>query len=292
MAKDLPAQVIAQLDADHRRPVLLYTLGLASDVRFAASNVNITFPTAGDVYTAKAIVLSGVKQSLGGFIDRVTVKFDNAGQDMAAYISSQDVAGKSLVIKKVFLDEVGDASYYDEIFRGVMERPQAGAVTLKWCTISAVAGKTLKQKPYLRKYSRGCPWEFGGKKCNYAGNADLTSLTASGTADGGTTTTLVDNALTQADDYWNYGVIKITKAGITYQRVVLDFVAGTDTVSWRVELPFAVDSDCTYVMYKGCSKAWETCGAENAWGPSADNQLAYGGFIHIGRATQITIPTG
>jgi len=126
-----------------------------------------------------------------------------------------------------------------------------------------------------------CPLEFGGTKCNTDGNANLAALTASGTADSGTTTTLVDNALTEADDYWNYGKIKITKATVEYWRVVKDFVAGTDTITFDVAMPFAINNTCTYVVYKGCDKTWDVCAAGSAWGPSADNSANFKGAIHI-----------
>lgn len=73
-----------------------------------------------------------------------------------------------------------------------------------------------------------------------------------GTADSGSTTTLVDAALTQADDYWNGGYITIT-AGPNYgeTRIVLDFVAGTDTVSWTTAMPKAITSSSTYRLVVG-----------------------------------------
>ena len=126
-----------------------------------------------------------------------------------------------------------------------------------------------------------CPWKFGGTECNTDALADLTALTASGTADSGSTTTLVDNALTQIDDYWNNGNIELTKGGIVYTRKVKNFVAATDTITLDVALPVAVDNTTTYVVYKGCDQTWATCKAENAWGPSADNYLNFGGCIHI-----------
>ena len=43
----------------------------------------------------------------------------------------------------------------------------------------------------------------------------------------------------------------------------------------------AVDNTCTYVLYKGCDQTWDTCGANNAWGPSANNQANFAGCLHI-----------
>jgi len=108
-------------------------------------------------------------------------------------------------------------------------------------------------------------------------------MRVTGTADSGTTTTLVDNALTQANDFWNYGLITLTKAGVTESRIVDDFVAGTDTVSWSVPTSFAVDGATTYVLIKGCDKTLATCRGNTAWGPTVDNDANFGGFPSIGR---------
>lgn len=283
MPKDIPAAVITQMDAAGKRPVLLFELGLAATLRFAAHKVNVTFPTAGNLYTAKAITISQVSQSIEGQIDRVTVNLDNVSRDMAAYAHNEDFRGKTLVIKRVYLDAVGVAANYNEVFNGHMERPSQ--IGRRWLTVPATSGDPLNRKALIFPYQRLCPWIFGSisglNQCNNDGNADLTVLTASGTADSGTTSTLVDNALTQVNDYWNHGKIKLIKGGVTYWRVVKDFVAGTDTVTFDVELPVAVDNTTTYIIYKGCDKTWDTCGANSVFGPSADNTLNFGGCIHI-----------
>lgn len=279
MPKNIPAQVITQMDASQKRPVLLFELGLASTIRFAAYKTNIVFPTGGNTYTAKAIQISDVAHTLEGQIGRVSVQFDNVSKDMAAYANNEDFRGKSLIIKRIYLDEIGVATYYNEVFNGKMER--ASEISPRWLTVSGTFGKPLNRKSLGFAYQRQCPWDFGDANCNTNGNADLTSLTASGTADSGTSTTLVDNALTQIDDYWNHGEIQITKAGIVYYREVKNFAAATDTVTLDVELPFAVDNTCTYDIFKGCDQTWDACKATKAYGPSADNYLNFGGCIHI-----------
>jgi len=273
--------VLAEMIAVQKRPVLLFELGLSSTVRFAAYKINVVFPTGGSMYTAKAIQIGNVSQSLEGQIQRVSVQFDNVAKDMAAYAHYEDFRGKPLIIKRIYLDAIGLATYYNEVFNGYMERPSE--ITRYWLTVPCSIGKPLSRKALSFQYQKMCPWIFGGLECNTDGLADLTSLTASGTADSGTTTTLVDNELTQADDYWNYGEIEITKSGVTYYRKVKDFVAGTDTITLDVEMPFAIDNTCTYVIYKGCDQTWGTCNAENAWGPSADNKYNFGGCIHIAK---------
>lgn len=281
MPKAIPGAVITEMNLAQKRPVLLFELGLSSPLRFTAYKTNIVFPTAGNTYTAKAIQISGVSQSLEGQIGRVTIKFDNVIKDMAAYVNNEDFRGKSLIIKRIYLDSIANATDYNEVFNGHMERPSE--ISPQWLTVAATLGKPLNRKSLSFAYQRMCPWIFGGTECNADGNSDLTSLTASGTADSGSTTTLVDNALTQADDYWNHGEIEITKAGVVYYRRVKDFVAGTDTITFDVEMPFAIDGTCTYTIYKGCDQIWDTCKATNAWGPSADNYLNFGGCIHISK---------
>jgi len=71
-----------------------------------------------------------------------------------------------------------------------------------------------------------------------------------GTADSGTPTTLVDSALTQADDYWNGGFLAIT-AGTNAGEVrsVSDFVAGTDTVTVSVAFSNPIDATSVYAIY-------------------------------------------
>jgi phage-related protein len=279
MPKSLPAAVVTQIDATNKRPVLLFELYLASTLRFAAYKSNVTFPTGGNTYTAKAITTEGLTQSLEGQIERVTIKFDNVAKDMAAYANNESFFGKKLIIKRVYLDALGDASNYNELFNGLMEQPSE--ISREALTVSATIGKSLEKKALIAAYQKQCPWVFGGTECNTDGNADLTALTASGTADSGTTSTLVDNALTQADDYWNSGDIEITKGTKTYYRKVKDFAAATDTITLDVELPVAIDNTCTYVLYKGCDKTWECCSADYAYGPSSDNTANFGGCIHI-----------
>ena len=75
-----------------------------------------------------------------------------------------------------------------------------------------------------------------------------------GTADSGTTTTLVDDALTQADNFFgtdtsNFGFVTIVNPGApNYDMTskVTDFVASSDTAT--VSFPQAISSSCKYHM--------------------------------------------
>jgi hypothetical protein len=161
-----------------------------------------------------------------------------------------------------------------------MELPKE--IGRQWLPVTATDGRPLNKKVLSDIYAKECRHRFGSTQCNKDGYANLAVLTASGTADSGTVFTLIDNALTQADDYWNYGKISITKSGVTYLRKVKDFDAATDKITLDIPLSVAIDNTTTYTVYKGCPKTWDACKANFAYGPTTDNKLNFGGFIHIG----------
>lgn len=72
-----------------------------------------------------------------------------------------------------------------------------------------------------------------------------------GTADSGNTTTLVDNALTQGEDFWKGGFITIT-AGTNYgvTKKVTGFAAGSDTVTFAA-MPKSIDNTSKYRIVVG-----------------------------------------
>lgn len=69
----------------------------------------------------------------------------------------------------------------------------------------------------------------------------------------GTTTTAISTTLTQADDYWNGGIIIFTgqTAILGNTRPILDFVASTDTVSWTNALLAATTTSDTFWICVG-----------------------------------------
>lgn len=89
-----------------------------------------------------------------------------------------------------------------------------------------------------------------------------------GTADSGTTTTMVDAALTQADSgYWTGGWIVFTSGNISGQcRRIVSFVPGTDTVNFFPATTQAVSTQ-NYVIIPSTNAAddvWEAATADYA----------------------------
>ena len=279
--KSLPATVTTQQALEQQRPVNLFTFNFSSPLYFAAAKSNLVFPTLGTTYVAKAIEYDPVQQDYSGNIIRLTARFDNTSKDMASYAASLEFLGVWLTIKKVWRDALGDVTYHDEIFYGIIEEYE---FNYNWMTIQARNGEPLTARCPARAYQRKCPWTFGGSECNRDGNADITAapLRVTGTADSGTASTLVDNALTQATNFWKWGLLTCTKAGTTESRIVKSFDAGLDQVTTIIPFSFAVNNVTTYILVAGCDKTWDTCNADNAWGPTADNKLNFGGFRNVG----------
>lgn len=92
------------------------------------------------------------------------------------------------------------------------------------------------------------------------------------TADSGTTTTLVDAGLTQADDYWN-GALLIFRTGTNIGRtaIITDFDAGTDTLTFAPAMPDAVTSE-GFALIPGLG--WSDVRAISSDATAADNLKA------------------
>jgi len=280
--QSVPSQVSTEIAAEESRPTLLYEIYLdLGTLRYAGSMTNITFPTAGNTYYAKAVKLSNIKTTAEGEISRATVYWDNVAQDMHLYNSIERFDGKSIIIKKIYRSQVTDASYYREVFNGFVEEPKV--IDKRQMVTDVVSGTPIQRKVLQEYYQKQCNNVFGDSRCNYEGNADLTSLKASGSADSGSGTTMADDALTQADDYWSFGKIQILISGVSYDRRIIDFDAASDTLTFDVGLPIGVSSGDKYVLYKGCPLTWDACQATYGYGPSADNSANFNGYLHVGK---------
>lgn len=103
---------------------------------------------------------------------------------------------------------------------------------------------------------------------------NLTALVlASGTADSGSTTTMVDAARTEADnDYWKGRLIVFTSGNIAGECVIVtDFVAATDTFTFAPPTTQAVSTQ-TYVILPGIS-VWDDTLAEHLISGSTGSAL-------------------
>jgi len=294
--KTLATAVTAQMQAQEKRPVLLFELGLsAATLYYIADKLGFTFDNV--YYTPKAITLSAIQQSSEGQINRINLNFDNVSRDMAAYAQYLSFDGRPLIIKRVYRDAMSGSTLYNEIFHGAME--EVGNIGATWFPITASSGKALYEKALLSEYQRSCRHIFGDVNCNIDGLSDLTNASnyaAGQVSSGGTNHFVIDTTVGSVtgtnDDAFNYGVIKLGLAGTTYIRICTDWASSTSRATWRVGLPVAIDSSYRYEIYKGCSKELDACTASFAWGPISDNRINFGGFLHIGQDKYDTIDLG
>ena len=144
MTKNLSANVLAQQAAQEKRPVNLIIIELdTGTLRYAAAKQNFTFPTAGNVYTAKNLTYDAVQTSLEGQVVRINIQLDNTARDMAAYHVSTSFKGKKITVWKVYRDAVAAGADYEEVFQGLMEEP---SFDYSWIVIPATSGIPLGRK--------------------------------------------------------------------------------------------------------------------------------------------------
>jgi len=282
MARSLSADVLAELASRQRRPVLLFELYLDSGtLYYARAREDVEFPTDGQVYTARAIEIGGIQQSAEGQIQGVSLNLDDTDKKFKTmHLGGEIFQGKRVIVKRVYLDHLTNAANYYEYFNGYIN--QINSVTNTQFELGASAGSPLETKMVNWYFIKNCGWRFGDARCKI----DLTgaAYTKAGYATAGATTYLEDSdLLTQADDYWNYGIIKITIAPNVYIRKVADFDSSNNRAIFDVAIPEAVAISHVYQIWKGCDQTFVTCDGEgpNVWGPEITNVSNFGGFLHI-----------
>lgn len=302
--KTINSVAAAQVIASSRKPVVLVQIvaSASTTLYYAVAKSNVTFPTAGQVYTAKTILMDPITRSATAQADRIKLRFDNTRYDASGSTEPDmrvnhelyNFRGKAITIYRIFRDAVSNAAYKVELFYGILGVP---AFDYNWMTIEAVSGADLRMKLPNRTYTRQCSFTFGDARCGYTFTTYPTAgwnkiVDAAPTSNSTTYDTLIDTKLTQGADYWNFGRITITKTGYAPQvRYVKDFSNTTDTVTLDADLPFLVaTADTTYTMQTGCDKKQTTCAGSAAYGPgttSTDNSNKFGGFPHMGQGENI-----
>ncbi|MFH1526965.1 MAG: hypothetical protein ABIG69_09985, partial [Bacteroidota bacterium] len=259
MSKALESAVSVQIVADQRRPALLFEMGLSGvTLYWTNSPVNINF--GGITYSSKAIRSGDFVQSAEGQINRVTIDFDNTNKEMASYVNCFNFDGQPLIIKRVYLGDISNANYYNEVFRGFMEQPES--ISRFWVSIPATVGKPLYNQALLQIYGKKCRHSFGNAYCNVNNFADLGSTSSLYSeldiTSGGTNFLTLDQTsgttVGAVDDFFNFGLVKVGKSGVTYNRICSDYISSTSRVNWVVGVPVTIDNTYRAQVYKGCDK--------------------------------------
>lgn len=161
--------------------------------------------------------------------------------DTVAIIVKTTSAGAKTTPIIMYPEESGDIRVNVDSFTN-------GAITAAAYTGSAITASVLAADVFTDMANAVWDENAAGHEYDRMLWNAIVAATAStyGVADSGTTTTLVDNALTQVDDYWNG--YKLFLVEYATEVLVTDFVASTDTITFGSTLPDPVFNGLRYIL--------------------------------------------
>lgn len=265
---NLSATLIAIKNQVQHKPVEIHDIYLGSQIvedtntlHFIGFYRSIIFFTyighIEQVYTSLYIQRTAIKKSSKGEIERISYRIDNVNKAMGAYAAAHDFRNKRVVTRLIFRDHIG--SYLDAkiVFDGFIQSISFPEKRMEASCVPRIGSLSFETGwPYQIQ----CNAKFGDSYCTT--NKELAANKVTGSATGGTTTTLIDTVnLTQIDDYWNFGTVTFTSGnnnGIS--RKIIDFDNTTRKATLDYALDNAVIEGDAFVIYRGCDKTLTMCG--------------------------------
>lgn len=263
----LSATLIAIKNQLQNKPVEIHDIYLGSQTLEDSNTLHfihfyfpITFFTyIGHVqqqYTPLGVSRTAVKRNAKGEIERVNYQIDNVNKAMGAYAAAHDCRNKRIVTRLIFRDHL--SSYLDAkvVFDGFIQNVVFEQKKMSASCVPVIGSLSFETGwPYQIE----CNAKFGDAYCKV--NKELAANKVTGSATGGTSTTVIDTVnLTQADDYWNYGTITFTSGNNDgSSRKILDFDSATDKLTLDYALDNAVQVGDAFVVYRGCDKTLAMC---------------------------------
>ena len=177
---------------------------------------------------------------------------------------------------KIYQVSMTNTANYRMVFNGFVETIEVNRLmtTIRCKDIYYLLKRTFP----IRTYSEQCQWKLGSTECGIT----LTDFRVQSTADSGTTTTIVDAALTEAEGYWARGYVEMTSGTASGEkRSIKSFAAGSDTVTVLVPFTAAIAGGDTFDIYPHCQQTFSLC---NSTFSNTDNMLA---FFYIPRQDQV-----
>lgn len=279
----LPAVITSIINDVKGRPTEIHDIYLGSQVaedsntlHFATYYKTINFfqyiSGVAESYIPLGITRSAIKKGSQGEIDRISYKLDNVNRGMGAYAATKDFRNKRIVTRLVFRDVLNSSANCKVSFDGIIQAIQFGKSSMTATCVPIISSLTFQSG---WSYQINCNAKFGDVFCGINKNSLDNKVT--GTATGGSTTTLIDTVnLTQADDYWNIGIIYFDSGANSGSfRKVADFVASQDKIIFDYPLASAIAAGDTYRVFRGCDKRLVTCDT------TYNNTINYRGFHTI-----------
>jgi uncharacterized phage protein (TIGR02218 family) len=279
------SSALQSIIADYKgRPTEIHDIYLGSQteeddstLHFAAYYKTINFFTylgqTAQAYTPLGIKRTAVRKSSRGEIDTIGYQLDNVNKAMGAFAASKDFRNKRIVTRLVFRDALDSVDNAKIIFDGLIQSIQFEQATMKATCAPIISSLSFKTG---WPYQINCNCKFGDGFCQVNKNAAENRVDGTATS-GGSKAELIDTAnLTQADDYWNIGVIVFDSGdNINVSRKVVDFDQATSKITFDYPLDNDVSIGDQYHVFRGCDKRLATC--KNVF----NNDINYHGFHTI-----------
>lgn len=284
MAYQLPAALVTEKGKQQIAIAELFDFLLDTQtLKFTSYTKDVSFfdlQGSPAIYTAIPISREGAETNLDMRVDAIRIAVDNVTKAMSSYIANNEFRGRRLVIRRVFTNLLTDATYYQPVFDGVMDRPLIGNTRAQIEAVSRL-GFLTRMGP-RRMYQLRCNWRFAvappDSGCaNGISAATLKDKKTAQTVDAGSTATVIqDAARTEAAGYWKIGIVTFTggtAANVGVKRRVVASAAGSFTMD--VALPAVPAAGDAYEIERDCDLSFEDC--QNRFANTAN----FGGFPSI-----------
>ena len=280
--QDLTTQYQNEAAKVTNRPIELYDLYLGSQnscdsqtFYFCTDNRRVYFWNLDGVlqyYQPIAVKRSSIPASNQLEIEAVSGEFDNVDRLWSNWLNTVDLRGKRVVVRKVFLDLLNDQTHAKVMFDGIINAvSELTELSVKLECKSKLKSLSLETGRLQQLY---CNYIFGDEFCQL--DVSTTRLNGQVIGAGSTTAYVIDTARTEADDWWNDGIIQFM-SGVNQglKRKVVDFISSQHELTLDYALPQAPAAGDLYTIERGCDKSFDVCCSR------FNNQANFGGFKNI-----------
>jgi uncharacterized phage protein (TIGR02218 family) len=232
-----------------------------------------TFIAGGVTFTRDRIV---TKIGLEVNPTPLTLAIPQSGQTLnsttwQAAIAAGYLEGAAITLERAFMPTWGDTSRGTVILEKGNTgecRPSRSTIYLEIKPAIAILGNPMPR----RQFQPGCLHILYDTGCALSQAA----FTTSDAAAPGSTASVINSGLTQADGYFALGAIKFTSgANAGLQRRCYGFAHASGAIAVKPAFPFIPNTGDTFDIYPGCDKTQQTCTAKFG------NLVHFAGFPYV-----------
>jgi uncharacterized phage protein (TIGR02218 family) len=248
-----------------RADLYLFVLQNGGTYRFTTADIPLT--VSGNQYLTGLIIQRGAfTQKRGLEVDSVDIaispQFDNpdgsiqiGGVPFLQACRQGQFDGADVTISKLFLSSWTDTSPGAVAwFKGKVNQVNAGR-QVAHITLNSDVDRLNMQMP-RNVYQSGCLHTLFDSGCTL----NRATFTVSGATSGTPTTLSFNTNLTQADGYFDLGIVTFTSgANSGLSRTVKSYVNSSGVVTLVNPLPSAPSAADTFTIVPGCDKTQSTC---------------------------------